>query len=169
MVESIGEFIKEVFGETYIGVFIIAMLPIVELRLAVPFGVGMGFPLLPTLLVAILGNILPVPLLILFSQSVLRWLAKFKHIGSFFQKIIDKAGKKAAEIGNKELWGLYIFVAIPLPGTGAWTGSLVAAILQLDWKKALLVIAAGVVTAGVIMTLLSAAFGSIFGWELNLH
>lgn len=168
MVESIGEFIKQVFGESYLGVFIIAMLPIVELRLAVPFGIGMGFPLLPTLLVAIAGNVMPVPFLILFSQKVLHWLTKFKRIGPFFQKIIDKATKKAAELGNKELWGLFIFVAIPLPGTGAWTGSLVAAILQLDWKKALLVIFCGIVAAGIIMTVLSAVFGSIFGWDLSM-
>lgn len=169
MVESIGEFIKQVFGESYWGVFFIAMLPIVELRLAVPFGVGMGFPILPTLLVAIAGNIFPVPFLIFFSQKVLRWLATFKRIGPFFQKIIDKASRKAGEIGDKELLGLFFFVCIPLPGTGAWTGSLVSAILQLDWKKSILVIIAGVITAGIIMTLLSAIFGSMFGWDLSLR
>ncbi len=162
--------IVDFFGDTYFGILIIAMLPIVELRLAVPFGVGMGFPLLPTLGVAILGNVLPVPFLILFSQQVLRWLAKMKKIGPFFQKIIDKATERAHKFGNKELLALFLFVAIPLPGTGAWTGSLIAAILQLNWKKALLMIALGVVAAGIIMTILSAGiFGSLFNFNIELH
>ncbi len=155
--------------QDYWKVFVISMVPIIELRGAVPIGIGMGLPLLPTFIVAVVGNTLPVPFLIAFSQRVLRWLAKFEKIGPFFQKIIDRAEEKAKTIGTNELLGLFLFVAIPLPGTGAWTGSLIAALLQLNWKKALPAIFAGIVGAGIIMSLASAgvfgAFGMNFGFK----
>ena len=157
------EFVKD-----YIYVFFVSMLPIVELRGAIPIGVGMGLPLLPTYLVAIIGNCLPVPFLIVFSKRVLQWLAGFPKIGHIFQRIIDKATEKsqAASFAKYEYLGLFLFVAIPLPGTGAWTGSLIAAILQLDWKKAFLTIAAGVLGAGIIMSLVSAGIFGSFGADL---
>lgn len=152
----------------YIWVFFVSMLPIVELRLAVPIGVGMDLPLIPTLLVSIVGNTLPVPFIIFFAQRVLERFAKLPKIGHIFQKIIDKATEKSKTFGKYELLALYTFVAIPLPGTGAWTGSLIAAILQLNWRKAMPAIFAGIVTAGVIMSLASAglfgALGYIFGF-----
>ena len=98
---------------------------------------------------------LPVPFLIKFSKSVLLYLSKFKKVGWFFQKIIDRGNKKAAEIGGWELLGLFLFVALPLPGTGAWTASLVSALLQLRIKKSLLAIGAGVIACGIIMGALS--------------
>ena len=157
--------LSELFSD-YWQVFFVAMLPIAELRVAIPLGLAMGLPMLPTFIVAVLGNVLPVPFLILFSQQLLRWLAKFRKIGPFFQKIIDKAERKAASFGRYELLALFAFVAIPLPGTGAWTGSLIAAILQLDWKKALPAIFLGIIGAGVIMSLATAgvfgAFGKLF-------
>ena len=119
-------------------------------------------------LVAIIGNCLPVPFLIVFSKRVLQWLAGFPKIGHIFQRIIDKATEKsqAASFAKYEYLGLFLFVAIPLPGTGAWTGSLIAAILQLDWKKAFLTIAAGVLGAGIIMSLVSAGIFGSFGADL---
>ncbi len=152
----------------YLWVFFVSMLPVVELRLAVPIGVGLELPLIPTLLVSIIGNALPVPFIIFFAQRVLEKLAKVPKIGGFFQKIIDKATEKSKTFGRYELLALYAFVAIPLPGTGAWTGSLIAAILQLNWRKAMPVIFAGIVTAGIIMSLASAgifgALGYLFGF-----
>ncbi len=141
------------------------MLPIVELRGAIPVGLIDGLPLIPTYLVALLGNALPVPFLILFSQQVLRWCAKLPKIGRFFQRIIDKALEKSRSerFQKYELLALFTFVAIPLPGTGAWTGSLIAAILQINWKKALPVIFAGIAAAGVIMILLSVFVGGVAG------
>ncbi|MEA4911237.1 MAG: small multi-drug export protein [Oscillospiraceae bacterium] len=149
----------------YLKVFLISMLPIVELRGAIPIGVLDGQPIIPVYLVALLGNTLPVPFLILFSQQVLRWLAKFPKIGHFFQHIIDKAVEKSKSerFQKYELLALFTFVAIPLPGTGAWTGSLIAAILQINWKKALPVIFAGIAAAGVIMILLSVFVGGVAG------
>ncbi len=146
------------------------MLPIIELRGAVPIGIGMDLPMLPTLLVAIVGNMLPVPFIIFFAQRVLLWCAKLPKIGSIFQKIIDKATAKSqsGSFAKYELLALFAFVAIPLPGTGAWTGSLIAAILQMDWKKSILAVFCGVVAAGIIMTLASAglfgALGHLFGF-----
>ena len=149
----------------YLRIFVIAMLPVIELRGAIPVGILDGQPLVPVYLVALLGNTLPVPFLILFSQQLLRWLAKFPKVGPFFQRIIDKAVEKShsERFQKYELLALFTFVAIPLPGTGAWTGSLIAAILQINWKKALPVIFAGIAAAGVIMILLSVFVGGVAG------
>ena len=134
------------------------MLPIIELRGAIPVGVGMDLPLLSTYLVCIVGNILPVPFLILFSKTLLNWLSTWPKIGPFFQRFIKKADEKARNLGKYELFGLYLFVAIPLPGTGAWTGSVIAAILRMRLIKATIAIAAGVLTSGLIMLLISHGF-----------
>lgn len=154
------EIIKE-----YIYVFLISMLPIVELRGAIPVGVAAGLPLIPTYIVSVIGNLIPAPFIIFFAQKVLNWCAKLPKIGGFFQKIIDKATEKSKseKFQKGELLALFIFVAIPLPGTGAWTGSLVAAILQMNWKKALPMIFCGVVAAGLIMLLLSVFVGGVVG------
>lgn len=153
----------------YFWVFFVSMLPIVELRGGVPIGVGMGLPLLPTLIVAIVGNIIPVPFIIFFAQKMLNWLATWPKIGPLFQKIIDRATEKSKgeKFQKYELWALFTFVAIPLPGTGAWTGSLIAAILQMDWKKALPVVFAGVVAAGIIMSLASAGLFGALGYVFS--
>lgn len=98
-----------------------------------------------------LGNILPVPVLILFARRVLFFLAKQPKIGKYFQKIIDIGQSKIDKLGNYEYLGLYLFVAVPMPGTGAWTGSLIATLLQMRLWKAFLVIALGVMTSGILM------------------
>lgn len=150
----------------YIWVFFISMLPLVELRGAIPVGILAGLNPWITYLVAIVGNILPVPFLILFSKKMLTWLATFKKIGPFFQKILDKGNEKALKFGKYELLGLLLFVAIPIPGTGAWTGSLIAATLQLRIVPSFICISLGVCIAGVLMWLASAgllgAIGALF-------
>ena len=151
----------------YLQLLLISMLPIVELRGGIPYGVmSLGLPFSVVYPLCVLGNILPVPFLIKFSKAVLSWLAEKRVLGGFFQKIIDRADAKAKTIGKFELLGLFLFVAIPLPGTGAWTGSLIAAILRLRLVPAFLVITLGVLTSGFIMGILSygllGAFGIIF-------
>ena len=131
------------------------MVPLIELRGALPVGAAMGLTLIPNLLVSIAGNIILIPFIILFSERLLDWLSGFKKIGPFFQKIRDRAIKKSKEIGKYELLGLCLFVAIPLPGTGAWTGALIAAVLRLKMLPSFISIAIGVVIAGIIMTILS--------------
>ena len=130
--------------------FCISMLPIVELRGGIPAGAAMGLSFWPVYLTCVLGNLLPVPFLILFAKKILEFLSALPRIGGFFQKIICRADQKATEIGHYEKWGLFLFVAIPLPGTGAWTGSLVAAVLRMRIWQAFLVITAGVLVSGFI-------------------
>ena len=152
----------------YLFLFLLSMVPIIELRGAIPFAVGWELNIPFSYLLCILGNIIPVPFIILFGKFILEKLSQLKKIGPFFKKIIDRADKKAHEMGKAEFWGIYIFVAIPLPGTGAWTGSLIAAILRMRLKKAMLAISLGVLTSGVIMLLLSLGvfegIGLLFGF-----
>lgn len=144
--------------------FFVSMVPVIELRGAIPMGVLMGIPFWLNYLVCVTGNILPVPILVLFARKVLFWLAKQPRFGHYFQKIIDIGNSKVDRLGNFELLGLFLFVAVPLPGTGAWTGSLIATLLQMRLSKAFFAIAVGVATSGLIMWLASSGLFGIFGW-----
>ena len=150
------------FQNKWFYLFCISMLPIVELRGGIPAGAAMGLPFWPVYLTCVLGNLLPVPFLILFAKKILEFLSTLPRIGGFFQKIIRRADQKAAEIGQYEKWGLFLFVAIPLPGTGAWTGTLAASLLDMDFKKSVLACMGGVLLAGVIMGVLSVLGVGIF-------
>lgn len=147
--------------DKYFHLFIISMAPLVELRGAMIYAAANDMPFLQSFICCVLGNMLPVPFLIKFSKGILLYLAKVDKIGWVFQKIIDRGNKKAAEIGGWELLGLFLFVAVPLPGTGAWTASLVSALLQLRIKKSLLAIGAGVIACGIIMGALSFGIANI--------
>ncbi len=140
----------------YLSVFGIAMLPILELRASVPWGVASDLPLLPVLIVSILGNMLPIPFLILFTRRVFEWMKRTsRRLGAIAERLEAKAAKKSDVLVKYETLGLFILVAIPLPGTGAWTGALVAAMLNLRLKNAIPAIFGGVVAAGLIMTFVS--------------
>ena len=155
--------------EEYWYVFFLAMVPVAELRGAIPAGIALGLDPWLVYVVAVLGNMLPVPFLMLFVRQVLGWM---KRRGGTLTRIVTALERKAdrgAELFYRyELLGLCILVAVPLPGTGAWTGSLIAAILQLNCRKAMPAIFAGIAPAGVIMSLASAglfgALGYIFGF-----
>ena len=150
----------------YLIVFLISMVPLVELRAAVPLAIGWGLPILPSYITAILGNMLPVPLIFFFARKVLEWGKDKKIIGKFFTFCLekgDKGGKKLqAKAGRSVYLALFLFVGIPLPGTGAWTGTLAASFLNLDFKKSVVSIMAGVVLAGIIMGVLSLGIFNIF-------
>ena len=137
-------------------VFGLAMVPVFELRGAIPVGFAAGLPIWATYIAAVLGNLLPVPFLILFTRRVFEWLRK-KSDG--LERLVSRMEKKAASkeelLKKYELLGLCILVAIPLPGTGAWTGSLVAAVFDIRLKHAFPAIVLGVLIAGIIMTLIS--------------
>ena len=143
----------------YLIVFLISMVPLIELRGAIPYAVGFGLPILPSLGVALLGNMLPVPFIFLFARKVLEWGKDKKYIGKFFTWCLEKGEKGGRKLEAKAGAGLYValllFVGIPLPGTGAWTGTLAASMLDLDFKKSILAVVLGVLLAGVIMTVLS--------------
>jgi len=152
----------------YLLVFFVSMVPLIELRGAVPIGLspllGETLPLLPLYAVCILGNMLPVPIIFFFARKVLIWGANKKIIGKFFTFCLEKGEKGGQKLQEKAGRGLYfalfIFVGIPLPGTGAWTGTLAASFLNMDFKKSIIAVMAGVILAGIIMGL--ASFG-LFG------
>ena len=140
-------------------VFVVSMVPIIELRGAIPYGVAFGLPLWLTYLIAIIGNMLPVPFIYLFARKVLEWGQDKPIIGSFFSWCLKK-GKQGGErlqekAGRGLFWALLLFVGIPLPGTGAWTGTLAASILNMGLKKSTLACMGGVILAGIIMGILS--------------
>jgi len=140
----------------YLTVLGMAALPVLELRGAVPYGVAMDLPLLPVLTVSILGNMLPVPLIILFIRQIFAWMKrKSMWLRGIAERLEARAHEKGDILVKYETLGLFILVAIPLPGTGAWTGSLVAALFDLRMKNALPAIFFGVVTAGLIMSVVS--------------
>ena len=154
----------------YLLVLFISMVPLIELRGAVPVGLsnlwGDALPIIPLYIIWIIGNMLPVPIIFFFARKVLVWGADKKIIGKFFKFCLEKGekgGKKLQEKAGKGLyWALFLFVGIPLPGTGAWTGTLAASLLDMDFKKSVIAVMAGVVLAGIIMGLASAGvFGAI--------
>lgn len=143
----------------YIIVFLVSMVPLIELRGAIPIAVGLGMPKLISFIIAIVGNMLPVPIIYLFSRKVLEWGKDKKYIGKFFTWCLlkgEKGGKKLqAKAGRGLYWALFLFVGIPVPGTGAWTGTLAASILDLDFKKTVMAVMGGVLLAGLIMMAIS--------------
>lgn len=154
LVQSVIQVLQSIFSKEII-VFIVSMLPILELRGGVLAGYWMDLPLWTTSLISVVGNLLPIPFILMFIESIFAFLLKHHWGEKLVHKIKDRALTKSDSIRKAEFWGLLIFVAIPLPGTGAWTGALVAEMLQIDRKKAFLAIALGVVGALVIMTSLS--------------
>lgn len=150
----------------YIIIFLISMVPLLELRGAIPFSVGFGLPSIPSFIICVIGNMLPVPVIFWFARRVLEWGKDKKAIGGFFTWCLekgDKGGKKLTEKAGRGVYvALFLFVGIPLPGTGAWTGTLAASFLDLEWKKSVVAVMAGVVLAGLIMYLVSiGAFGAV--------
>ena len=151
----------------YLIVFLISMVPLAELRVAIPYAVGMKLDLVPSYIVAIIGNILPVPFIYLFARKVLEWGADKPVIGGFFTWCLKKGEKGGEKLTAKAGRGLFValllFVGIPLPGTGAWTGTLAASFLNMGFKRSAIAAMLGVMLAGVIMGLASAgAFGAIW-------
>ena len=148
----------------YLCVLGIAALPVLELRGAIPYGVANGLPYFGVLAVSVIGNMLPVPFIILFVRKIFDWMKKkSKFLAGIAEKLEKRAENKMDVIEKYEMLGLFILVAIPLPGTGAWTGSLISALLGLRLKNAFLMILLGVLTAGVIMMIISYGVGAIIG------
>ena len=154
----------------YLFVFFVSMVPLIELRAAVPIALGMDLPVIPSYIVCILGNMLPVPIIYLFARKVLEWGADKPVIGKFFTFCLEKGHKGGEKLKEKAGRGLFValllFVGIPLPGTGAWTGTLAASLLDMDFKSSVIAVLFGVVLAGIIMGLASAgllgALGGLF-------
>ncbi len=156
MINAIRDFFLNTVGRE-LCVFFCSMIPIIELRGAIPMGFALGMPWWQSYILSVIGNMLPVPFILLFIKVVLRWMTNSKV--KFFHKIAGwlnrKVEKNRDKIAKYSFWGVCFFVAVPLPVTGAWTGSLVAAMIDMKFWKALLSCLFGVMIAGVIMTVFS--------------
>ena len=143
----------------YLILFFISMVPIVELRGAIPYSVVFGLPLIPSYIICVIGNMLPVPFIYLFARKILIWGSDKKGIGKFFRFCLEKGEKGGQKLKEKAGRGtfvaLFLFVGVPLPGTGAWTGTLAASLLDMDFKSSILACMGGVLLAGVIMAIVS--------------
>ena len=167
MLGTIIGVIRDFFLETVgreLCVLFCSMIPIIELRGAIPMGALLGLPWWQSYLLSIIGNMLPVPLILLFIKAVLKWMKNskmkfFNKVGNWLQR---KADKNHDRIAKYSFWGVCLFVAIPLPMTGAWTGSLVAAMIDMKFWKALLSCFIGVLIAGVVVTLITYGAVAIF-------
>ena len=144
--------------------FLMAMVPVVELRGAIPYGVVSGLSVPEAFLLAVFGNLLPIPILVVFTRKVFEWLrTKSEWLDKLVKRLEAKADKNKALVEKYEFFGLMLLVAIPLPGTGAWTGALVAAMLDMRLKRAMPAIIVGVLVAGIIVTTLTFGVGALFG------
>jgi uncharacterized membrane protein len=142
--------------------FLMSMLPVVELRGGLIFASASGIPFWQAFVLCCIGNILPIPFVLLFLRKIFALLEKNRHTAKIVAWLEEKAARAEKKMGKYELLGLFLFVAIPLPGTGAWTGALVAAIFDMRIKRALPTIGVGVVTAGVIMSVISYLIPGLF-------
>ena len=158
LINSFAEWIRSFGVPDYLVVLIISLFPIVELRGGLIAAAVLKLKLIPSFVVCFLGNILPLPFILLFIKKIFKWMKNFKltyKLAVYFEK---KGEKNAKEAENKSFWGklifLYCFVAIPLPGTGGWTGALIASFMNLKLKHSIPTILAGVLTAGFIMSII---------------
>ena len=154
MIKALEDFFLNTLGKELCVLFC-SMIPIIELRGAIPLGTALGLPWWENYLLAVIGNFIPVPFILLFIRKILELMKKVKHLDKFALWLEKKADKNKERIEKYSFWGLVTLVAIPLPGTGAWTGSLVAALMHVKIPKAMLAVICGILIAGVIVTLIS--------------
>ena len=164
MQEFLVDFIGSLSFEVKIlAVLFISMIPIIELRLAIPVAAAVGLSPFIAIPLAIVGNLLPVPFIILFIKKIFAWMRKISpKLNKVVDKMEAKADKNKAKVLKYAFWGLTIFVAVPLPGTGAWTGALVAAMIDMPGKKAFPSVAIGVVIASLVVGALSYGVAALF-------
>ena len=154
----------------YLTMFGLAMVPVSELRGAIPLGIGYGIPWYECYILCCIANLIPVPFILLLIKKVIKWMGESKV--EFFKKVSawiqNKADKNTDAVNKYGIFGLMMFVAIPLPMTGAWTGALVAAVTDMKFSRAILSCICGVLIAGAIVTLISTGALSVFQWMLEL-
>jgi len=157
MTEALATYFVDLFNglDKNLIIFVISMLPILELRGGLIAASLLKLPFISSFLICFLGNILPIPFILLFLNKIFELLKKVKWIGKIINKLESKSLSKSDKIQKYKYYGLFLFVAIPLPGTGAWTGAMIATLLNLDKKKSFLTICVGVLVAGIIMSVLS--------------
>jgi len=144
--------------------FFMAMVPVIELRGAIPYGVISGLSVPAAFIIAVIGNLVPIPVLVVFTRKVFEWLrTKSDRLDRMVSRLESKAEKNQEVVNRYKFWGLVLLVAIPLPGTGAWTGALVAAMMDMRLKNAMPAIILGVIIAGVIVTTVTYGAGALLG------
>lgn len=144
--------------------FFMAMVPVIELRGAIPYGVIAGLSVPAAFIIAVTGNLVPIPVLVVFTRKVFEWLrTKSERLDRMVSRLESKAEKNQEVVNRYKFWGLVLLVAIPLPGTGAWTGALVAAMMDMRLKNAMPAIILGVIIAGVIVTTVTYGAGALLG------
>lgn len=157
---------KDMFGESLLGAalttFLMAMVPVIELRGALPVGVAAGLPVWQALIISIIGNMVPIPFILLLLRHIFNWMRKLPKIGFIVDKMEQRAHLKGETVRKYRTLGLIILVAIPLPGTGAWTGALVADVLDIRMRTAIPAIFAGVCIAGIIVAILTYGVVGLF-------
>lgn len=157
------EFLWTTFLGKLLMTFLVSMVPVIELRGAIPLAVAHGLDYRIAIPIAVLGNLVPVPFIIMFIKRIFAWIRKkMPKLNGMVDRLEKRAAKKSETVQKSAFWGLFIFVAIPLPGTGAWTGALIAAMLDMRLKRAFPAIVLGVVTAGVIVTVVTALGFTVF-------
>ena len=161
MIEAVKTFLIETVG-AYGSVFFCSMLPVIELRGAIPLGSVLGVPMLSCYAIAVLGNLLPIPFILLLIRKVLEGMKRIPGARRVALWLERKAEKNRVKVERYAFWGLLLFVAIPLPGTGAWTGSLVAALMGMRFSKAMLSIVGGVLIAGIVLAAASYGLLAVF-------
>lgn len=163
MKEALVNFVANVPHE--VATVLLSVIPVAELRFAIPWAI-LHYNMHPVsaFFFACIGNMLPVPFIILFTRKIFDWLKNFKFLHKIVTKLEERGMSKQETVKKYKFWGLFIFVAIPLPGTGAWTGALVAALMNMRLKDAVPSITLGVITAGLIVTFLSMLVPSLLGF-----
>ena len=155
MAETIVNFFRELIGNDYVTIFIVSMIPFVEVRGSIPLAIAMGMNAFYAFLLAFAGSVIVGPILLAILHPIMNWLKKFKTTTKFVNKIENKILSKKDQIEKYGYIGLMLFVGIPLPGTGAWTGAGLAVLLNMNKKKSFLYIMLGVILASIIMSIIS--------------
>ncbi len=167
MSEAIARFFIDNFGDKLSAeliAFVISMLPILELRGGLIAAKLLGLNFAKAFVICFIGNLLPIPFILLFIRRIFNWLKRFKKVNAMIDKLEARSIRKAGKVKKYRLLGLFLFVAIPLPGTGAWTGALVSDLLDIRVSHSFPTIAAGVLGAGIIMSILSYGIPGLFGF-----
>lgn len=162
MIQAIETFFLETVGREWC-VFLCSMLPVIELRGAIPLGAGLGLPLWQTFVISVVGNLVPVPFILLAMNWLIGAMKHVKPLARFALKLEEKVEKNRGKIERYAFWGLVLFVAIPLPGTGAWTGSLVASVTGMKFWRSVISVTVGVLIAAVIMS--AASYGVVAAFK----
>jgi uncharacterized membrane protein len=155
--------LQETLGGEFVFTLLVSVIPVIELRGGIPFGVALGLPYPAAFVAAVLGNILPVPFILVYIRRIFQWLRETKpRLNALVDRLEGKAHLKGRKVSKYKYLGLFLFVSIPLPGTGAWTGALAAAFLDMPLRRAVPSIVAGVIVAGCIMTALTSVGVDLF-------